>query len=206
MYPAGQQTSGAAGQQTLNVSAWERELVDDPDRDFLLDGIRNGFRVVDRDVPIQSVECKNYKSALGENKHLVDAIVNKEILEGRYRIVSEKPTIVSALGAVPKSDGGIRLIQDCSRPEGTSVNDQCDMTEKQRFQTVKDAKSRMSEGCWFAKVDLESAYRSVGSRPSDHPFMGLKWDLGDNGNPQYMVDTRLCFGGRKCPGIFNDMI
>ena len=33
--------------------------------------------------------------------------------------------------------------------------------------------------------------------------MGLKWDLDGSGTPQYMVDTRLCFGGRKCPGIFN---
>ena len=82
--------------------------------------------------------CQNYRSVLGEDKEKVDAIIQREIDAGHYKIVYERPTIISALGAVPKSDGGIRLIHDCSMPEGLGVNHYATI-EKQSFMTVRDA-------------------------------------------------------------------
>ena len=39
-----------------------------------------------------------------------------------------KPTIVSAIGAVLKADSEeVRLIYDCSQPEGSAVNDYADI-------------------------------------------------------------------------------
>ena len=40
-------------------------------------------------------------------------------------MVSEPPLIVSPMGVIPKPDGGVRLIHDCSLPRGGSVNDYC---------------------------------------------------------------------------------
>ena len=36
-----------------------------------------------------------------------EAQIKEEILEGRYQIVSQKPRIVSALGAIKKSSGKV---------------------------------------------------------------------------------------------------
>ena len=44
---------------------------------------------------------------------------------GNHEVVSEPPNIISPMGAIPKSDGGVRLIHDCSRPDGLSVDDYC---------------------------------------------------------------------------------
>ena len=46
-----------------------------------------------------------------------------EIREGRYIVTQEKPTIISAIGAIPKSEKSVRLIYDASRPTGSGLND-----------------------------------------------------------------------------------
>ncbi|VDI59236.1 Hypothetical predicted protein [Mytilus galloprovincialis] len=48
------------------------------------------------------------------NKHQGQSTVHPE---------DEKPKIISPMGVIPKPGGGIRLIHDCSRPEGSAVND-----------------------------------------------------------------------------------
>ena len=73
---------------------WERELDDDVDRSFLLDGVQNGFKIVSR-FDFKCVEIDNYKSSLDmENRHLVEEQIKIELAEGRYEIVSEKPFII----------------------------------------------------------------------------------------------------------------
>ena len=42
------------------------------------------------------------------------------------------------------------------------MNDYCSKEWQQKFALVDDAAAVMTEGCYFAKVDLRSAYRSVG--------------------------------------------
>lgn len=67
---------------------------------------------------------KNYKSATTpEVKSKVEKQILSEIEQGNYVIRSKKPTIVSALGAILKPDGGIRLIHDASMPRGHAMND-----------------------------------------------------------------------------------
>ena len=41
---------------------------------------------------------------------------------GNYQVTEQKPTIISALGAIPKPNGKIRPIHDCSRPDYLAVN------------------------------------------------------------------------------------
>ena len=46
-----------------------------------------------------------------------------ELSNNNYVLTSVKPTIVSALGAIPKSNFKVRLIHDANRPLHLSVND-----------------------------------------------------------------------------------
>ena len=78
-------------QSGLRLAAWEEELQDDVDRDFILDGIMNGFDIIDKDASATPVQCINHKSAQ-PGSPLYDqasAQVLKEIQMGNYEVVSE---------------------------------------------------------------------------------------------------------------------
>ena len=111
----------------LRLTAWEEEFQDDVDREFILNGNKHGFDIIDTDANPEPVECSNHKSAQPGSPlyDQVTAQVLKEIQIGHYEVVSEPPRIVSPMGVIPKPDGGIRLIHDCSLPKGNSVNDHC---------------------------------------------------------------------------------
>jgi hypothetical protein len=109
----------------LNLGVWRTELADDADREFLLSGLKYGFDIVDSDVQVVPVEVENHPSARpGSPNYLaIKQQVLHEISEGNYIVCDSKPNVISPLGAIPKSTGGIRLIHDCSRPSGNSLND-----------------------------------------------------------------------------------
>ena len=56
-------------------------------------------------------------------------------------------------------------------------------------------------GCYFAKVDLQKAYRSVGISNASQEITGLHWTFG--GKTVYLKDSKLCFGSKLSPGIFH---
>ena len=190
----------------MHFDTWEKELLGDEDRDFILHGIKYGFNIIDADnetSPV-SVELNNYKSATCEQyKDKVEARIRAEILEGNYVIVSQKPIIVSALGAIPKDDNDVRLIHDCSRPRGSGLNDYATIDSPVSYQSVNDALSLIGRGWWQCKVDLRWAYRVCGINPAHWPYTGLKWRFQGEPKDTYMVDTRLSFGARKAPHIFH---
>ena len=160
----------------LCYDVWCRELTGDDHSDnaTLLEGIKHGFHIVDSEVCPEYASMSNYKSATcSDNFAMVQAQIVEELEEGRYIVSSEKPQIVSALGAIPKSSGGLRLIHDCSRPSGLAVNDYSPLGEKDRFQSVDDAVRLLYPGGYSVKVDLRSAYGSVKLHPSNFAFTGL---------------------------------
>lgn len=60
------------------------ELGDDPDRDFILDGIEHGFKLVEDISLVKPAVCKNYPSSTNANvKHIVDIQLREEIRLGR---------------------------------------------------------------------------------------------------------------------------
>ena len=187
----------------LNLTAWEQELNNDPDKEFLLNGISNGFDIIDEDSDISPVLCENHPSARPGSPLYAKASaqVLNEIECGNYVICDSAPEVVSPMAAIPKPDGGVRLIHDCSRPPGRSVNDYCSTDWKQKFARVDNAASLMTEGCWFLKVDLKHAYRSVGISEKSQLATGLQWEF--KGKTIYMKDTKLPFGARLSPGIFH---
>ena len=67
----------------------------------------------------------------------MENIIKAEIFEGNYIKVSQKATIVSAYGAVSKTDSSeLKLIHDCSKPHEFGVDSFC--IKKQSFQTTDD--------------------------------------------------------------------
>ena len=126
-----------------------------------------------------------------------------ELEEGRYVQVTSPPTIISALGAIPKADGGVRLIHDCSQPEGYGLNDYATQEQAIKYQTVRDACGLLDQGHYMAKIDLKSAYRSVALHPSQYSYTGLQWTFKGEQTPRFLVDTRLPFGARLSPSHFH---
>ena len=77
-----------------------------------------------------------------EHFNLAKQQVMSEISVGNYRVCENKPRLISQLGAIPKPTGGIRLIHDCSRPAGNSLNDYAaTLGSSQKFHSIDDATS-----------------------------------------------------------------
>ena len=171
----------------------------------VINGVDNGFPLVNKDISnIEPVERNNYHSATNPDiRDEVEAQISTELQEGRYKIVTNKPHIVSSLGAIPKSNGKVRLIHDASQPPQHSVNDYAELQEKISFASIQQASQMMSKDCYFAKVDLKAACRSMRVKPEHHTLAGLKWKFKGDDHPTYMVDTREPFGSRLAPINFH---
>ena len=157
--------------------------------------------MVDKELECNSfVECDNYKSAhIFHDK--VEMQINYEIIHGNYVICDKPMNIVSALGAIPKDDGRVRLIHDASRPVMNSLNDYAVDTTCS-YMDLNDACRIIRPGDFLAKIDLKSAYRSVNIHPSNYKYTGLKWHFKGDSKVTYMYDARLPFGAAKSPSIF----
>jgi hypothetical protein len=94
------------------------------------------------------------------------------------------------------------MIHDCSRPDGTAVNDFVSHFEKQRFQTIDDAAKLVSKDYHMSKVDLKSAYRSVRISATSQEVTGFQWTFPD-GRKYTFIDKKLPFGSKLAPGIFH---
>ena len=67
--------------------------------------LKDGFHIVSSDSDLRPAEVTNYKSATRDDvRDKVKKTIREEINRGNYIITTEKPTIVSALGAIPKPD------------------------------------------------------------------------------------------------------
>ncbi|CAC5425942.1 unnamed protein product [Mytilus coruscus] len=163
----------------LVYTVWQEELKNDSDKEFLLHGIKNGFDIVqDINLAPLNISAKNHPSA-----HISSPLYDKahqqiliEIENGNYELATSTPKIISPLGVISKPDGGVRIIHDCSRPIGSAVNDFAGDMDKQKFQSVDDAAKLVTKNCFMSKVDLKSAYRSVGiSRSSQQLGFAISW-------------------------------
>ena len=187
-----------------NYSAWARELERDPDREFLLTGIKEGFKIIDENVDIKKVEISNYHSATcAGNRVQVEKQLKSEIESGHYVISDTIPDIVSALAALPKPDSNeFRLIHDCSNPLGQGVNSYASI-DKHSFESIDTAVRHVKTNSWMGKIDLKSAYRHVGLHPSQFGVTGLKYKFTGDASFTYFYDTRLMMGASQSVGTFH---
>ena len=158
----------------------------------LLWWITDGFPIVDHDV--EGYECENYNSiTTSDVKPKMDSIIEGELQEGAISLVNTKPTCIHALGAVPKLDGGIRHITDCSRPFGISVNNHCEsLIEEFCFKNISNVTDMVQENYFMTVVDIKAAYRAVPIYPPHRKYQGFSWEW--KGKKSWFQDNRMCFG------------
>ena len=178
------------------------QTMNDSEVNFIWSGFVNGFAIVDDDCPA-SYFCQNYDSILESKAYEeMSHLLRQELSEHKVSRVESTPTCVHSLGAVWKSNGKLRPITDCSRPDGASINNYMSTTFKSfQYNSVQDAVDMLSPGDHMAVIDISSAYRSVTVTPAHTKFQGLTWDFGDG--PVILQDNRLCFGLRSAPNIFD---
>jgi hypothetical protein len=149
------------------------------------------------------VESETHASArLGSTVHdLIEDKVLQEIAQGNYVVTDNKPAIISALGAVPKSGGDIIIIHDCSIPHSGSVNNYATLPTDIKCQSIDSAANLIKPGYYMCKIDLLHAYRQVKISKASQNLSGLKWAL--DGKDTYMYDSKLMFGSKVSPSIFH---
>ena len=107
----------------------------------------------------------------------------------------------SPLGSRPKKDGSRRLILDLSQPMGASINEGISKddfnVQYTHFDSATDLVFKKGKNCLMSKLDIKHAFRILPVLPCQWILLGICW-LG-----QFFVDTRLPFGLRSSPGIFN---
>ena len=144
----------------------------------LMSSIVDGAKVMDGSQQKENIsyDCKNYKSIFeGNNKSKLDVIIGSELSEGYLKIVKNKPDCIHSIGAVPKPDGGVRPIIDCSRPDKQSVNNYCSGIEETfTFKSVENVLALLQPQDFMAVIDIKSAYRAVSIHPENKKIHGFE--------------------------------
>jgi len=100
-----------------------------------------------------------------------------EIEQQNFVITTDKPTIDSAPGAIPKQDSNdILLIHDCSQPDSTSLNSYADC-KHYSYETADKITANIEQGAFMATIDLKSVYLYIPLHPSNYQATVLKWNF-----------------------------
>ena len=182
------------------MSNWKKNLMGDFDYNYIIEGVTSGFCIIDEGFFPVTAFSKNYKSATVANHAASEAQIQTEISLDRYIVAEQKPHVVSSIGAIPKSNGSVRLIHDLSRPDGGINSLTTDTAVK--YPTIDDATRMIGLGSHIAKIDLSSAYRVVPIHPECFAYTGLSWKFGDDVLDTFLYDCRLPFGGSRSCRIF----
>ena len=180
------------------------DTVSDDERLYLWKGLVNGFEIVDQECPA-SYWCDNYNSITGDEfRDEMNTLLLEELADQKVSRAASPPRCVHSLGAVKKSNGRLRPITDCSRPDGDSINNFMVTTFRSfSYNSVEDAVGMLCPEDSMAVVDISSAYRSVNVHADHVKYQGLRWDFGSG--EEVLTDNRLCFGLRCAPNIFDSL-
>ena len=190
----------------INVDRLEALLSAHPDRElvsFVISGFRHGFDIGFVGPPV-STRPRNLLSARSHPTPVTEAIL-KEVRRGHTAGPFLSPPLLpfhcSPLGAVPKKDGTFRLILDLSSPRGQSINEGISKDQYSvRYSKFDDAIALVrsfGSSAFMAKLDIKHAFRLCPVRPDQWALLGYCWQ------DQFFLDTRLPFGSRSSPFIFN---
>ena len=192
----------------VNVSHLSHLLTDHPDPSLCA-------RVVSRFVSgadigyrggLTSRFCSNNRSATSR-PDAVSRAIQLELARGHtygpFRIPPLPHFRVNPLSAREKPDGSVRLLLDMSQPTGQSINDGISRVEFSVSYTSLDEAVRLifvngGQGALLAKADVKHAFRLVPVRRDQWQLQGFCWA------GHFYFDTRLVFGSRSSPRIFND--
>ena len=150
-----QQPQAAKVSTDLVFETWATEVNNDPDMDFILDGVR----LLSPDSMVSHAFSHNNKSALRPGaKNQIEVQLVKGLREDHFAIADKAnlPIIINALEAVPNRDSNeLRMIMDCSQPLMMNSNSYMD-SKHYTFVTVDDAANLCQPGRWLAKVDSKT--------------------------------------------------
>ena len=185
---------------------WLSELTGDEDEAYLADGLTNGFSLLRQTQSMLRLIWITTLSATNPvTKPLVEQTILAEIQEGNYVVTPTSPTVVSALGAIPKKDSSeIQLIHDCSCPHGQALDDYISI-DSFKYQSLDAALALLWPNYFMAKIDLRHAYRSVPIHPCNYKATGCKWQFSGSDSFTYFYDACLPFGARAAPIIFQHL-
>lgn len=164
---------------TKNRGAWKKFLLHDNEAPFLLSGICRGFKIEPEAKNIAFAECRNYRSALTPPvKTLIDQYFLKKLELGRISKRDRKPRRVHAIGTVlKKGTNKYRLITDCGRPFADCQNSHI-KSEQFTFDSIDDAPNASTPSCYYAVVNIESAFRHVPVFSPHRELQGFSWGFG----------------------------
>lgn len=190
----------------MKLRKWQLELSlsgEFDGKDYLLQGITHGFPIVDPG-QIPRYKCSNYSSCREKNARLFfSRLFREEESQGIIVPTSIKPHCVHAIGALKKKDSSFRPITDCRCPVGSSINNYMSTTcQPFKYNSLDIVCDRLSRGDFMCSTDIKAAYRSISILPEHRKFQGFKW-TDENGRSSYYYDTRLSFGLKCAPYIFN---
>lgn len=94
----------------------------------------------------------------------------------------------------------LRIISDFKVPIGASINSVADCRTF-KMMGLEDAYALMRPRFFMAKVDISSAFRTVGVRPDHWELLGFSW-RDPEGRLRHFIDTRFPFGLTCSPEIF----
>ena len=189
----------------VNVQGLAHILRSHPDQalvGFLLQGFSEGFSLGVHG-HISQVLATNLRSAL-DNPEATSAAIQKEVDRGHtlgpFVHPPFDPCHTSPIGIVDKRDGSHRLILDLSSNHAGSVNEGISLEEFSVSYCSFDDAVTLVLGAgptpFMAKVDIKHAFRLCPVRPAEWALLCYTWA------GQYYCDTRLPFGLRSSPFIF----
>ena len=189
----------------INIQFLETCLQSHPDRElvhYLVNGFRHGFDIGFRG-PMTLGRSHNLLSARSNSLAVMTAI-NKELSRGHTSGPFASPPMnlhFSPLGAVRKKDGTHRIILDLSSPRGSAINEGIPRDEfsvtYSLFDEAVDLVNSLGPIVYMGKLDIKHAFRLCPVRLEDWALLGFSWDN------MTFLDTRLPFGSRSSPFIFN---
>jgi hypothetical protein len=172
---------------TSCISVWEKELLGDKHESYLLDGLRNGFSIVDdQNYPVSTVR-QNYRSTSRLNRSKVEKRLQEEIDKGNYIKTKTKPNNISALGAIPKDLLDVRLVHDMSQPGG-GINSLAWDTSV-HYTSVDKVTDLIPETGFLAKIDLQAGYRSIPIAKRCYGISGIQWLFSGDNEVSYLFDN-----------------
>ena len=191
----------------LAITVWTHELSNHPDKvysQFILQGIRNGFRIgFDRRQHIYSTS----RNMRVEQPKVVSDYLDREVsLNRMWKVPAAnhpREVHLSPMGIIPKKNkpNKWRLIVDLSSPEGGSINNGIAPELSSLSYPSIDHLSALvvsaGRGSFMVKADIKEAYRMVPVHPEDQHLLGVRW------GSFIFIDKVLPFGLRSAPKLFS---
>ncbi len=176
----------------LRWEAWDHSLAPHPDprfRRYLVDGIREGFRIGFD----YSREC--HRTARNMASSILQPAVVQEYLAiecAAGRVLGPfSPEFLPNVQVRSYPKESLGKMEADRRPFRHSVNDGrfCSM----QYVSVENAVQLLVKKALMAKIDIKSAYRIVPIHPDDRWLLGMTWE------GRVFVDATLPFGLRSAP-------